>query len=873
MLIKSLIKPGLITTGLGRDRAAWKPLEANGMLIRFCAFFLTLTLSPVFAANWYLDVDANGAGTGKSWTDAWKAPTSVVWGGIGVKPGDTLFISGGATSKIYANGLSIGISGTSENPIRIRIGQEPDHNGVAILSTISYSTNQFVVVDGSRQTDFVPPKSVWEIEQIKPNIGIRLTRPDNVGIFVSGTGGENNTVRWVEVGPIGTVANIGDIHGLRFLNLTSLTNWVVEYCWLHDIQNDAISHNTTANNPEYFDALTVRWCLIERTGDDGIQTSCNGITIQNCFLRDHWKGLYNGHPDQIQFAGASMRYFKVVNNIIRNKANSLIIAEHLAIEGGQLGPMLIAGNVFYNTRDWYYKDIQAYGATFSAWRPNADVSVNQCTWNGFYLLNNTFYYQRTEPFSFGRVRPDDRTRSVWRLDVINSAVRNNLMLDCKYNTDAYSALNVGGNGDPGSGTNGIYYKSSDLPFTHNIVAGINKSASYRGTIYPDVTGAANGNSSAMPNVISITNYDFRLANDDKVAKDQGISLAGLTNQFPELMVDLWGNLRGNDGAWDIGANEAAGATTGTNGGDASLLLALTFDDDLTDGRANDSSGRGNHGIRFGHQSTPTNWPASSTYVHPFTKENASSARFRWYAQNGWGLYSKSGDYVAITNIAGGGLQSLNRATVMLRVKRNPAPDGDGNGLNEWQDDQGRYICSGYGYTGAWSIGMFTDRGVPYSYVRVYTNNSAAADAYAWFGEGSRVVTGGSVNEGALPWTHFAFTWDNGVLKTYCNGTNISSTTLPISELTVRGPNGSLSTGWIGLGCDTHNGNPWLTPNDDTGDQYPNHAWFNGEMDDVMIYGRVLSNEEIQASYRGSPLDPRLKPPAPPWGLNLRVNSP
>jgi hypothetical protein len=165
--------------------------------------------------------------------------------------------------------------------------------------------------------------------------------------------------------------------------------------------------------------------------------------------------------------------------------------------------------------------------------------------------------------------------------------------------------------------------------------------------------------------------------------------------------------------------------------------------------------------------------------------------------------------------------------------------------------------------------MFTDRGVPYSYVRVYTNDSALADDYVWFGEGSRVATASNLNEGSLKWTHFAFTWDKGVLRTYLNGTNAYSGTMPITDLTVRGPGGSLTTGWIGLGCDTHNGNPWLTPNDDGGDQYPNHAWFNGEMDDVRIYGRVLSDSEIQAIYSGALIDVPVQPLAP---AGLRIVS-
>jgi hypothetical protein len=47
-----------------------------------------------------------------------------------------------------------------------------------------------------------------------------------------------------------------------------------------------------------------------------------------------------------------------------------------------------------------------------------------------------------------------------------------------------------------------------------------------------------------------------------------------------------------------------------------------------------------------------------------------------------------------------------------------------------------------------------------------------------------------------------------------------------------------------VGCNTHGGTPPLE--DETGEDYPNHGWFNGVMDDVRIYGRALSGSEVAA---------------------------
>lgn len=530
-------------------------------MLNFCAFFLSyFIVHSASAANWYLDSTATGAETGTSWSTAWRSTTSVIWGNAGVKAGDTLYISGGQTTKIYGAGLAIAASGTALSPITIRVGQESGHNGVAQLPAISIGTQRYIVINGSRSPTFTPPKGVAYIEQMKPNIGIRLVNLTGPAIYANGAGGENNTIRYVEIGPIGSLSNIGDLHGIKLLNFTSLANWLIEYTWIHDIQNDGINLNSVNTNPESWDALTVRWCIIERTGDDGIQSVRNGFTLTNSVLQDHFPGLYNGHPDQLQLSGRSSRYIKIINNIMRNKGNSLIIGEQYVDEGGFLGPMVIAGNLFYNTTDWTMKDIQAYGATFSAWRENTAGSANSATWRDLYVLNNTVYYQRTEPFKIGRASPSGGTSSVWNLTFTGSAVRNNLLIDNSYHADKPIVLGISGGIVSTDPPNGLYYDQSSFPMTHNIVAGPNTRVSWGGTIYStgDALSAATGmpgNTSLRPLLAALPSYDFRLTGNDTVARNKGYNLSSIATQFPEFATDLWGNARGADGTWDIGAHE------------------------------------------------------------------------------------------------------------------------------------------------------------------------------------------------------------------------------------------------------------------------------------------------------------------------------
>lgn len=87
------------------------------------------------AANWYVDNAAlNSPNTGHSWTEAWTNFASVVGGQNGVKAGDTLFISGGTTGKVYTEIWSVGADGTSSAPIRITLdAPNTNHNGPVIF--------------------------------------------------------------------------------------------------------------------------------------------------------------------------------------------------------------------------------------------------------------------------------------------------------------------------------------------------------------------------------------------------------------------------------------------------------------------------------------------------------------------------------------------------------------------------------------------------------------------------------------------------------------------------------------------------------------------------------------------------------------------
>lgn len=791
------------------------------------------------AASWYLDSAASGSANGTNWANAWTTPSNVVWGASGVKAGDTLWISGSPTGKVYSSVLTFGASGNSTSRINLRAARDVGHIGVAVIPAISINTRTNVTVDGSISDSFAAFTNPWLLDGNTNNMGIRTTRTNGVGLYITGAGGIDTTVRWVEMGPHGTSNNVGDIHAIQLQNLAEMRKLLFEFVNVHDVQNDGINLNSVTANPTNFDALVVRYCTFDRTGDDGIQSTRNGFTVANSAFRDHWLGLYNGHPDHLQLSGTSSRYLKIVNNIFRNKANSLIIGELYVTDGSTIGPIWIVGNIFYTTGDWYHRDIQAYGATFDAWRPNGDnggsspaytiASVLTSTIDDLQIINNTFNYQRTTPFKIGRVAPQDETdgdgrgtRSVWQLFITNSSIVGNLFHDCKYNApDVPSVLGVSGNGDPGSGTNGVYYSEADLVLSNNIVSGANRYISYRGS-----SGFANsfgaGNSTNRPSWDTNT---FTLSSSDTVARNSSIPMLTLTNRIPEVLVDMAGVTRGADGAWDIGALEySPGLIT------SGLVMRIDFADSFADGILTDSSPTGAApALRFGKAASPTNWPTTITVTNPFTGALMPAANFEWYYNDEYGAYSKSGDYAGVTNVTA--FKSLNQMSVFCwhlfdQVYTNIPSE------QTWTPDNNATLISGdFGEKGNWVLGR---HGEDFPKLIIWPSNSASGE-----------ISMGSIADRtfAAPYgysrtlKHFGFTWDNGTAVIYSNSVPVvTNYTALVTNLVVRR--------WLGLGCLTHGDHDPQLVNGDGYDEWPNNGWLNGWIADARIYNRKLDRAEV-----------------------------
>lgn len=119
----------LLQTIVQNTEAIFNPALLVGLL--FAAFMFAVPAIG-HAASWYVDNTVRSSGDGTSWSNAWNNSSDIRWSNI--QPGDTIYISGGQTSKRYTGSLVVGASGTVDKPIVITRSTDPEHNGTPILA-------------------------------------------------------------------------------------------------------------------------------------------------------------------------------------------------------------------------------------------------------------------------------------------------------------------------------------------------------------------------------------------------------------------------------------------------------------------------------------------------------------------------------------------------------------------------------------------------------------------------------------------------------------------------------------------------------------------------------------------------------------------
>ena len=271
----------------------------------------------------------------------------------------------------------------------------------------------------------------------------------------------------------------------------------------------------------------------------------------------------------------------------------------------------------------------------------------------------------------------------------------------------------------------------------------------------------------------------------------------------------------------------------TNPPDPTLVLHLSFDNDLSIRAILDTSGHGNHALQY----SPTNWPAATTGPDGSRAGLFSGPRF---APPPHDPDYTQGDYAGIPYSPA--LDHLSNGTVLAWAFYDFT-----SYHNSTIIDNSIY---GTDY-GSWSLGR------TYTYNTLFeigvgngSNGTYLAVQYPDFAPG-----GGSTGG----WHYYGATWDGTNIVGYFDGLPISTNSQAgFPELVVG------TASWTAIGCKVHAGTPqWGDPDD-----LPNWGWLGGKIDDVRIYKRALNPAEILSLYASFD----NQPPSTPPNVRVKVDS-
>jgi hypothetical protein len=288
---------------------------SRNSIVLSIALFAILVIAPnALAANWYVDNVASGSNNGTSWTNAWESFGDISW--VSISAGDTVYISGGTSSKTYGETLTIGASGSdNSNRIYIRTGAKAPspsgHDGVVIIdgatNGISSANRSYVTIDGENSG----------------SQNLRIINTTSNAVNCSTCIG----MKFLYINIVGT--GTGDDNSFAFRIITHDSDTEVAYCDVDTPYANGIRFGGgTAYS--YGSGGKLHDCLIYGMGDDALAGSFMGADIYNNVIGPWSVTGAPGHPDGAQVNGNYVRYW---NNVFQdygnhfNGSNALIFFE------------------------------------------------------------------------------------------------------------------------------------------------------------------------------------------------------------------------------------------------------------------------------------------------------------------------------------------------------------------------------------------------------------------------------------------------------------------------------------------------------------------------------------------------------------------
>jgi hypothetical protein len=501
--------------------------------ITYTIVLMVLLSYQLFATNWYVYKNASGSNNGTSWTNAWKSFSNINWSSI--QPGDYIYISGGTDSLVYSGSLSPNKSGTKANRIRIWAGKySPNPSG---------HSGRVIIEGGSYNIHIQDASYLW----VK-GLELRNANSHAVNIEDNSTGIIIDSLNIYQFNAGG-----GDGYGIRLTALADST--VIQYCTIKDRidgvgQSDVIQIN-------YWNQYRPTRTIIHdnflhcRSQDpvahnDVLQSvACDGFIIYNNILISD--SVNSGTE------GGGMPF--ILSSINWGGDNPVIIFNNFAYMGGLWYPNANYGNTFYTRHDGpgnsgnQPSKVFVFNNAFISNGPRN--SVFQQEYLAHFVSNNIFA-------SYCPPGNDPQGRS-WRNHSAHewhsvfggsTAYGNHIRMDsARYNLvwkedSVQSGLFAGQFIEPGGGT------QSFSNWSQWVAAG--GTGLNRDPLFVSNFGHEPDQSLLRPDL-----------KPNSPAIDAGEDLTYLYNYFkntlgydlPEMLSDFYGNPRGADGNWDIGAVE------------------------------------------------------------------------------------------------------------------------------------------------------------------------------------------------------------------------------------------------------------------------------------------------------------------------------
>lgn len=471
-------------------------------------------------SSWYVDnAVSGGSHNGTSWANAWTSFATVNWSGI--HAGDTLYVSGGSSSKTYTETWTIGVGGNATAPITIAVdASNPSHNGTVIFdynadgdtsTRVAITVQNYVTITGN-----VNGANHIQI------INLRNTSDRRASIGVSG---------YANTGVI--LDHLTFVNDNNPIRLDIANGVTVRYCSITQLRGDAgIAVNGSSgtwDNNKIHDNYLEPMVNSATGGPDGIQGG-NGVSIYNNTIKEVTTSTAtsNQHPDMMQMTG---NYLKVYGNEFINVGDSVFDFD--AYANSTPHDIWVYNNIFriVTAIDPYPEYFRMYCSSGSI------TSITNVK-----IMNNTFIDNNDNA---SIIRMDNfRTNPT----AAGNEIKNNIWYNAGRGTStpAFSIDDsTGFTSTSFSIDANVYYQTSGTT-----------SIRFRSIVYSAPTWiAANEphSTTSQPLFISYSpnsiNNDLHLRSGDTVAVDHGLSLASY------FTTDKDGVSRPQGAAWDIGAYE------------------------------------------------------------------------------------------------------------------------------------------------------------------------------------------------------------------------------------------------------------------------------------------------------------------------------